>query len=105
MAEPHLPEVMPERPAHMTRTLESVCMSDPLDAISDGAAWMELRAQQVSGSPEDRDRADDVAAWLQYWLSRAAQDLDPTIVAFVAACAEREQSALASASDAAEVDA
>lgn len=77
-------------------------MSDPLNAISNGAAWMELRAQQVSSNSEDRDRADDVAAWLQYWLSRAALDLDPAIVAFVAACAEREQSALASAPDGAE---
>jgi len=75
-------------------------MSGPLDEIAYGAAWMELRAQGLSGSPEDRDHAADVAAWLQYWLSRASRDLDPSIVAFIAACAEREQSGLASTSDA-----
>lgn len=74
-------------------------MSGPLDEIAYGAAWLELRAQGLSGNPEDQDRAADVAVWLQYWLSRATQDLDPSITAFIAACAERERSILAGAPD------
>ena len=74
-------------------------MYDPLSDIAHGAAWMELRAQGVSGNRDDRDRAAHIAAWLQYWLARGAHDLDPSIVAFIAACAEREQAALAAAPD------
>lgn len=74
-------------------------MADPLREISDGAAWMELRALGMSGDQEARDRAAEVAAWLQYWLSQATHDLDPSIVAFIAACAEREKAALAAAAE------
>ena len=77
-------------------------MLDPLSEMAHGAAWMELRAQGAFGSPDDRDRAAHIAAWLQYWLARGAHDLDPSIVAFIAACAEREQTALASVADAGE---
>jgi hypothetical protein len=42
------------------------------------------------------------SAWLQYWLARGAHDLDPSIVAFIAACVEREQAALASVADTSE---
>ena len=75
-------------------------MSGPLDEIAYGAAWMELRAQGLSGSAQDRDHAAGVAAWLQHWLSRATQDMDPVITAFIAACVQKEQSALASIADA-----
>jgi hypothetical protein len=80
-------------------------MCGPLDEIAYGAAWMELRAQGLAGAPEDRDRAADVAAWLQHWLSQATHDLDPAITAFITACAEKERTVLASATEAPEGDA
>ena len=77
-------------------------MFDPSSEIANGAAWMELRAQGETGTSEDRDRAARMAAWLQYWLARGAHDLDPSIVAFIAPCAAREQAALAGKTEAGE---
>jgi len=41
----------------------------------------------------------------QHWLSQATHDLDPAITAFITACAEKERTVLASATEAPEGDA